>query len=70
MVPYLLVIELGVLGAICLYCTMMHIAIVTDFVIITYLLFYKKSLGTYHPAEGTGSETATDIAGQEPISAP
>ncbi len=70
MVPYLLVIELGVLGAICIYCTMMHIAIVTDFVIITYLLFYKKSLGTYHPAEGTGSETAADIAGQEPISAP
>jgi uncharacterized membrane protein len=69
MVPYLLVVELLILRAICLYCTMMHIAIVTDFGIISYLLFYKKSLGTYGQAPSTGS-VAPAISGQEPISAP
>jgi uncharacterized membrane protein len=69
MVPYLLVVELLILRAICLYCTMMHIAIVTDFAIISYLLFYKKSLGTYGQAPSTGS-VAPAIPGQEPISAP
>ena len=69
MVPYLLLIELGVLGAICIYCTMMHIAIVTDFVIITYLLFYKKSIGTFEPAQDAESPTASGIAGQQDISA-
>jgi uncharacterized membrane protein len=70
MVPYLLLVELGILGAICIYCTMMHIAIVTDFVIISYLLFYKKSIGTYGQAPGTGSLPPTNITGQEDISAP
>ena len=43
-VPYLVYIELAVLRAICLYCTMMHIAIVADFVIISYFLFYKSGM--------------------------
>jgi uncharacterized membrane protein len=68
-VPYLLFVELGILGAICIYCTMMHIAIVTDFVIISYLLFYKKNIGSYGQATGTGS-IAPGMSGQEPISAP
>lgn len=70
MVPYLLFVELGILGAICIYCTMMHVAIVTDFVIISYLLFYKKSLGSYGQASGTGSTASAGMSGQEPISAP
>ena len=41
-VPYLVFVELFLIKAICLYCTMMHIAIIADFVIISYLLFYKK----------------------------
>lgn len=41
-VPYLVFIEFFVLHAICLYCSIMHIAIVTDFIIISYLLFFKE----------------------------
>jgi len=41
-VPYLVFVEVFLIRAICVYCTMMHIAIVADFVIISYLLFYKK----------------------------
>ncbi|HYY91970.1 MAG TPA: vitamin K epoxide reductase family protein [Candidatus Dormibacteraeota bacterium] len=61
-VPYLLFVELVILHAICIYCTMMHVAIVVDFVIISYLIFYKKGLGTYGQAispqasEETGHE--------------
>ncbi len=42
-VPYLVFVELFLIKAICVYCTIMHIAIVADFVIISYLLFHKKS---------------------------
>ncbi len=41
-VPYLVYIELFIIGAICMYCTAMHAAIIADFAIITYLLFVKK----------------------------
>jgi len=41
-VPYLVVIELFIIHAICIYCTMMHVAIVADFIIISYLLFFGK----------------------------
>jgi len=41
-VPYLVFLELSVIKAICTYCTMMHIAIIADFAIISYFLFYKK----------------------------
>ncbi len=41
MVPYLVFVELFLVRAICLYCTIMHIAIVADFIIISYVLFYK-----------------------------
>jgi uncharacterized membrane protein len=43
-VPYLVSLELFVLKAICIYCTMMHIAIIVDFCIITYFLFIKKGV--------------------------
>jgi uncharacterized membrane protein len=42
-VPYLVFVELVLIKAICVYCTIMHAAIIADFVIISYLLFYKKS---------------------------
>jgi uncharacterized membrane protein len=41
-VPYLVSIEVFILGAICVYCTIMHVAIVLDFIIISYFLFYKR----------------------------
>jgi len=41
-VPYLVFVELVLVRAICIYCTIMHVAIIVDFVIISYLLFYKK----------------------------
>ncbi len=43
-VPYLIFVELFLVRAICIYCTMMHVAIVADFIIISYLLFYKKAI--------------------------
>ena len=70
MVPYLLFVELGILRAICIYCTMMHIAIVVDFGIISYLLFYKKSIGTFGPPDAAGPQAAAMGSGQEPISVP
>jgi len=44
-VPYLVFVELFLIKAICTYCTIMHVAIIADFIIISYLIFYKK--GTY-----------------------
>jgi uncharacterized membrane protein len=44
-VPYLVFVELFLLHAICIYCTLMHVAILFDFVVISYLLFFgAKSL--------------------------
>jgi hypothetical protein len=42
LVPYLVFVELFIIHAICVYCTMMHVAIVADFVAISYLLFFGK----------------------------
>lgn len=41
-VPYLVFVELFLIRAICVYCTIMHVAILTDFVVISYLLFFGK----------------------------
>lgn len=41
-VPYLVFVELYLVRAICIYCTVMHVAIIADFIIISYLLFYQK----------------------------
>jgi uncharacterized membrane protein len=41
-VPYLVFVELFLIKAVCVYCTIMHVAIIADFIIISYLLFYKK----------------------------
>ncbi|MDG6976023.1 MAG: hypothetical protein JRN27_08035, partial [Nitrososphaerota archaeon] len=42
LVPYLVFVEVGILHAICVYCTMMHVAIILDFVVVSYLLFFGK----------------------------
>lgn len=42
-VPYLVFVELFIIHAICVYCTMMHAAIIGDFVVISYLLFFGKN---------------------------
>lgn len=50
-VPYLVFVELFLVRAICIYCTIMHVAIIADFIIISYLLFYKRAfLGRTEPA--------------------
>ncbi len=41
-VPYLVFLEFFVIKAICVYCTVMHISIIIDFIIVSYFLFYKK----------------------------
>ena len=43
LVPYLVFVELFLLHAICVYCTIMHVAILVDFVVISYLLFFGKN---------------------------
>jgi uncharacterized membrane protein len=45
-VPYLVFVELFLVKAICIYCTVMHVAIIADFIIISYLLFYKHIIQT------------------------
>jgi uncharacterized membrane protein len=42
-VPYLVFIELFVLKAVCIYCTTMHAAIIADFIVISYFLFFGKN---------------------------
>jgi uncharacterized membrane protein len=53
-VPYLVFVELFLAKAICVYCTIMHVAIIADFLIISYLLFYKKH-GLIEAVEATTS---------------
>ena len=43
LVPYLMFVEFVVLKAVCIYCTIMHAAIIADFVVITYFLFFRKN---------------------------
>ncbi len=42
-VPYLVFVELFLIRAICVYCTIMHVAILADFVVISYLLFFGRN---------------------------
>lgn len=57
LVPYLIFVELFLLHAICVYCTIMHAAILIDFAVISYLLFFGKNslfeeVDEPEPAEG------------------
>lgn len=60
-VPYLVGVELLIIKAICIYCTLMHVAIVADFAVITYFLFYKDGLTapSVEPGELNGSGSVT-----------
>jgi len=42
-VPYLVFVELFLLHAVCVYCTIMHVAILADFAVVTYFLFFGKN---------------------------
>ncbi|MGC9071465.1 MAG: vitamin K epoxide reductase family protein [Acidilobus sp.] len=42
-VPYLVYVEVFIVRAICVYCTVMHCAILADFGVISYLLFSTRS---------------------------
>jgi uncharacterized membrane protein len=57
-VPYLVFVELFILKAICVYCTIMHVAIVADFIIISYFLFFREE-GLFEAGEEIGPETAS-----------
>jgi uncharacterized membrane protein len=63
-VPYLITIEFVVLKAICVYCTVMHISILVDFVIVTYFLFWKDDIGL------TGGDPLADSEGPPETGAP
>ena len=56
-VPYLLFVELYIIRAICVYCTMMHVAIILDFAVVSYLLFFGDAsarVGVSGEAEAKG----------------
>ncbi|HUI23488.1 MAG TPA: vitamin K epoxide reductase family protein [Nitrososphaerales archaeon] len=65
-VPYLVFIELFIIHALCIYCTMMHVAIVADFIIISYLIFYKGGIGAQVleslPKEGVSTIPSKNLA--------
>lgn len=46
-VPYLMTVEFVILRTVCIYCTIMHLSILIDFIIITYFIFYKKNVRTF-----------------------
>jgi uncharacterized membrane protein len=69
-VPYLIFVELVIIHALCIYCTMMHAAIVADFIIISYLLFYKGGIGAQlgldsMPAGDMGSRSVLNDSGRD-----
>lgn len=57
LVPYLIFVEVFLLHAICVYCTIMHAAILIDFAVISYLLFFGKN------SLWEGEEMDEDITG-------
>jgi uncharacterized membrane protein len=60
-VPYLIFIEFVVLRAVCVYCTTMHVAIVADFIVISYFLFFgKNALWGKDDSDGTIVEVSSD----------
>lgn len=64
LVPYLMFVEFVLLHAICIYCTTMHAAIIVDFVVITYLLFWKHEAT---PPILAGELEASEIAGEQGV---
>jgi uncharacterized membrane protein len=60
-VPYLVFVELFIIHAICVYCTMMHVAIVLDFVVVSYLLFFGKNVMLGGAPEETSTVTPASL---------
>lgn len=52
LVPYLVFVEFFIIHAICVYCTIMHVAILADFVVISYLLFFGRNALWREESEG------------------
>ena len=52
LVPYLVAVELFIIHAICVYCTVMHVAILADFAVISYLLFFRQDSALAEAEEG------------------
>ena len=61
MVPYLVFVEVFLLNAICVYCTIMHAAILIDFVVISYLLYFGKNSLFKDDEEETESPTSATM---------
>jgi uncharacterized membrane protein len=59
-VPYLITIEFVVLKAICIYCTIMHFAILIDFAIVTYFLFWKDTAHVREVEDGPESPSLSN----------
>jgi uncharacterized membrane protein len=62
-VPYLMTVEFVILKTVCIYCTIMHLSILIDFVIITYFIFYKKNLRTFLTSSPEVSRSLSDNLG-------
>ena len=65
-VPYLVFVELFVIHAICVYCTMMHVAILADFVVISYLLFFGKNAMWREEELGDATPAPTEPSASAP----
>ncbi|MDG6901948.1 MAG: vitamin K epoxide reductase family protein [Nitrososphaerota archaeon] len=66
LVPYLMFVEFFIIHAICVYCTIMHAAIIADFIVISYLLFFGKN-ALSGPEGGLTPEAAPRPQSQEQI---
>ena len=68
LVPYLIFVELFLLHAICVYCTIMHAAILIDFVVISYLLFFgRNSLFEETDEQGPSDGETPALAAAVPV---
>jgi len=60
-VPYLVFVEFFLLHAVCVYCTIMHVAILLDFAVVSYFLFFGK-----HALWGAEMTEAKTVAPVQP----
>ena len=67
-VPYLVFVELFLLHAICVYCTIMHVAILLDFAVVSYFLFFGKNAlwGAYEGGPETEEPPASSAGVRGP----
>jgi uncharacterized membrane protein len=67
LVPYLIFVEVFLLHAICVYCTIMHAAILIDFAVISYLLFFGRNSLWNDEADGEEEVAALQPGSSEPL---